>query len=194
MARNCTEAQRRVTLASHSNGQAAQSVTALALALCGNENRASALADDLERRLPESTLLLFNYLPGIRGQLAILKKDPSKTVALIKAASANEFAVSSTIGFVPALYTAYICGNAQLMAHDGREAMSEFQKILDHNGLVGNSPMAALAHLQIGRAYVMAGDTAKAKTAYQDFLTIWKDADPDIPILKQAKVEYAKLQ
>jgi eukaryotic-like serine/threonine-protein kinase len=87
------------------------------------------------------------------------------------------------------------CHQAQLMAHNGAAAAAaEFQKILDHRGIVLNQPIGALAHLQLGRAYAMAGDTAKAKSAYQDFLTLWKDADPDIPILKQAKAEYAKLQ
>jgi eukaryotic-like serine/threonine-protein kinase len=81
-----------------------------------------------------------------------------------------------------------------LAAHQGSEAVVEFQKILDHRGIVLNSPIGALAHLQLGRAYAMQGDTAKAKAAYQDFLALWKDADPDIPILKQAKAEYAKLQ
>jgi hypothetical protein len=81
-----------------------------------------------------------------------------------------------------------------LAAHQGKEAAAEFQKILDHRGIVANSPIGALTHLQIGRAYAMQGDTAKAESAYQDFLTLWKDGDPDIPILKEAKAEYAKLQ
>ena len=88
----------------------------------------------------------------------------------------------------------YIRGEAYLAAHQGREAAAEFQKILDHRGVVLNGPIGALAHLQIGRAYATQGDTAKAKAAYHDFLTLWKDADPAIPILKQAKAEYAKLQ
>ena len=91
--------------------------------------------------------------------------------------------------FVPV----YVRGEAYLAAHRGKEAVTEFQKILDHRGIVLNEPIGALAHLQLGRAYAMQGDTAKARSAYQDFLTLWKDADPDIPILKQAKAEYAKL-
>ena len=85
-------------------------------------------------------------------------------------------------------------GEAYLSTQKGNEAAAEFQKILDHRGIVLNEPIGALAHLQIGRAYVLQGDTAKARAAYQDFLTLWKDADPDIPILKQAKAEYAKLK
>jgi tetratricopeptide (TPR) repeat protein len=91
------------------------------------------------------------------------------------------------------LYPVYVRGEAYLAAHRGGEAAAEFQKILDHRGIVLNEPIGALAHLQLGRAYALQGDTAKARAAYQDFLTLWKDADPDIPILKQAKAEYAKL-
>jgi eukaryotic-like serine/threonine-protein kinase len=92
------------------------------------------------------------------------------------------------------LYAVYVRGEAYLAAHLGTEAAAEFQKILDHRGIVVNEPIGALARLQIGRAYAMQGDTAKAKAAYQDFLTLWKDADPDIPILIAAKAEYAKLK
>ena len=98
------------------------------------------------------------------------------------------------LGNVEALYPACVRGEAYLLAHNGTAAAAEFQKILDHRGIVLNSVAGALAHLQIGRAYAMAGDTVKAKAAYQDFLTLWKDADPELPILKQAKTEYAKLQ
>ena len=94
----------------------------------------------------------------------------------------------------PNLYPVYVRGEAYLAAHQGREAAAEFQKILDHRGIVLNEPIGALAHLQLGRAYAMQGDTAKARAAYQDFLTLWKDADPDIPILLQAKAEFAKLR
>jgi eukaryotic-like serine/threonine-protein kinase len=92
------------------------------------------------------------------------------------------------------LYPAYIRGQAQLMAHNGAGAAAEFQKFLDHRGIVINFPLGALAHLGLARAYVLSGDTAKAKTAYRDFLALWKDADPGIPILKEAEAEYAKLQ
>jgi Tfp pilus assembly protein PilF len=92
------------------------------------------------------------------------------------------------------MFPIYVRGEAYLAEHQGREAAVEFQKILDHRGIVLNEPIGALAHLQLGRAYDMSGETTKARAAYQDFLTLWKDADPDIPILKQAKAEYAKLQ
>ena len=92
------------------------------------------------------------------------------------------------------MYPVYVRGDAYLAAHQSNEAAAEFQKILDHRGLVLNEPIGALAHLGLARAYAMQGDSAKEQGAYQDFLTLWKDADPDIPILKQAKAEYAKLQ
>jgi hypothetical protein len=92
------------------------------------------------------------------------------------------------------LYPAFVRGEAYLAAHQGSEAAAEFQKIIDHRGIVVNEPIGALARLQIGRAYAMRGDAVKARGAYQDFLTLWKDADPDVPILKQAKAEYARLQ
>jgi eukaryotic-like serine/threonine-protein kinase len=88
----------------------------------------------------------------------------------------------------------YVRGEAYLMAHRGTEAAAEFQKIIDHRGIVANSPSGALTHLQFGRSYALLGDKNKAKTAYQDFLTLWEDVDPDIPVLKQAKAEYAKLK
>jgi eukaryotic-like serine/threonine-protein kinase len=94
----------------------------------------------------------------------------------------------------PNLYPVYVRGEAFLAAHQGKEAAAEFQKILDHRGIVLNEPIGALAHLQLGRAYAMEGDTAKARIAYNDFLTLSRDADPDIPVLRQAKSEYAKMQ
>jgi eukaryotic-like serine/threonine-protein kinase len=92
------------------------------------------------------------------------------------------------------LYPVYVRGKAYLAAHQGNEAAAEFQKILDHRGIVGNEPIGTLAHLGLARAYALQGGTTRARTAYQDFLTLWKDADPDIPILKEAKAEYAKLK
>jgi hypothetical protein len=101
---------------------------------------------------------------------------------------------STFFGFFGALYPVYVRGEAYLVLHQNAEAAGEFQKIIDHPGVVLNDPIAVLARLQLGRAYALAGDKNKAKAAYQDFLTRWKDADPDIPILKQARTEFAKLQ
>jgi len=168
---------------------------ALALAYASDTNRAQALADDLNKRFPEDTVVQFNYLPTVRAKLALSHSNPQEALDILRLASAYELGLPA-IGFYnwPNLYPVYVRGEAYLGAHQGSEAAAEFQKILDHRGIVLNEPIGALAHLQLGRAYALQGDTAKARGAYQDFLALWKDADPDIPILKQAKAEYAKLR
>ncbi len=164
---------------------------AFALALAGYSARSRALADDMERRFPEDTSIRFSYLPALRARLALNHGNVSKPLELVQAAVPNE--LGTPRGIFGALYPVYIRGQAYLAARQGAEAAAEFQKILDHRGIVVSDPIGALAHLQLGRAFVLSGDKAKAKTAYQDFLTLWKDADPDIPILKQAEREYASL-
>ena len=165
-----------------------QYAVAFALALSGDYSRSQALTDDLSKRLPEDTTVRFTYMPTLRALLALKHGEPAKAVELLQTAIPYE------VGLLGNLYPAYVRGEAYLAARQGREAAAEFQKILDHRGSVVSDPIGALAHLQIARAYGMQDDTAKTKAAYQDFLTLWKDADPDIPILKQAKAEYAKLQ
>ncbi len=171
-----------------SNSWSVQSLAALALAFAGDEVRARTLADDLAIRFPDHTIVQSYDLPTIRAQLALSHDDPSRAIEILQAAVPYELSGSG------ALYPVYVRGEAYLAAHQGNEAAAEFQKIHDHRGIVVNAPIGALAHLGLGRAYALSGDTTKAKSAYQDFLTIWKDADPDIPMLKQAKAEYAKLQ
>ena len=157
--------------------------------------RARALVYDLATRFPEDTLVQFNYLPTIHAQLALSHNDSSKAVEDLQAAVPYELGTPATGGaFSPALYPVYVRGQAYQRARQGTKSAVEFQKILDHRGVVRNEPIGALAHLQLGQAYALSGDRSKAKSAYKDFLTLWKDADPDIPILKQAKAEYAKLQ
>jgi len=175
-----------------SNGKEAQAIAALALALAGDSAQATRLAGDLARRFPEDTIVQFNYLPAIRAAAAQGSGSPAKALeALVPAAP---YELSLTIGSADfALCPVYLRGEAFLAAHQGSAAAAEFQKILDHPGVVQNEVIGALAHLGLGRAYALSGDTGKAKAAYQDFLTLWKDADPDIPILIQAKAEYAKL-
>jgi tRNA A-37 threonylcarbamoyl transferase component Bud32/tetratricopeptide (TPR) repeat protein len=191
---NAAEARQRAAAAlALSTGRYVQCEAAVALALAGDADRAQALADDLAKRFPEDTELRFYCLPTIHARLALNRDDASKTIAALQVVTPYELATGSN-GFVPVLYPVYLRGEADLAANQGGEAAVEFQKILDHRGLMGNDSSGALAHLQIGRAYAIQGDTARAKAAYQDFLTLWKDADPDIPILKQAKAEYAKLQ
>lgn len=168
---------------------------AFALALCGDSSRAQAMANDLERRFPEDTSIRFSYLPALGGRLILSQGQPSKAGELLQIAVPyeREAPPSSFQGFFGAMYPVYVRGEAYLAAHEGTEAATEFRKILNHRGIVVSDPIGALAHLQLGRAFALSGDEAKAKAAYQDFLTLWKDADPDIPILKQAQAEYAKL-
>jgi len=179
-----------------SKGRDVQYGAALALAFAGDDARAHALADDLGKRFSEDTLVQSNYLPTLRAQLALNRNHASGAIEALQAASPYELGAPAATAYFNFLSLHPVCvrGKAYLAAHQGSEAAAEFQKVLDHRGVVLNSPIGALAHLQIGRAYAMQGDTAKAKAAYQDFLTLWKDADPDIPILIAAKAEYAKLQ
>ena len=171
-----------------SNSWSVQSLAALALAFAGDTVQAGTLAHDLANRFPDHTIVQSYDLPTIRAQLALSHDDPSGAIEILQAAVPYELSDSG------ALYPVYVRGEAYLAAHKGNEAAAEFQKIHYHSGIVVNAPVGALAHLGLGRAYALSGDKTKAKSAYQDFLTIWKDADPDIPILKQAKAEYAKLQ
>jgi hypothetical protein len=192
---NATEARQRAAAAlALSTGRDVQYGAALALALARDASRAQALADDLAKRFPEDTLVKFNYLPTIHAQVALSRNDSSKAIDTLQAATPYELGSPGSSAFSTALYPAYVRGEAYLVGHQVSEAAAEFQKILDHRGIVANSPIGALAHLQIGRAYAMQGESARAKAAYQDFLTLWKDADPDIPIFIAAKAEYAKLQ
>ena len=192
---NAVEARQRAAAAlGLSTGRDVQAGATLALALAGDEVRAQALADDLAKRFPEDTVVQFNYLPTIHGQLAFSRNDHSRAIAALQSAASYELGIPGNSAFTAAVFPVYVRGEAYLEAHQGSEAAAEFQKILDHRGIVFNEPIGALAHLQLGRAYAMAGDTTKAKSAYQDFFTLWRDADPDIPILKEAKAEYAKLQ
>jgi hypothetical protein len=137
---------------------------------------------------PSNSLMKFYWLPTIKAAIELKANNPTKGIGFLEAVVTYELNPAGI------MYATYVRGQAQLMAHDGAAAATEFQKILDHRGVVVNEPIGALAHLQLGRAYALEGDTTKARAAYEDFLTLWKDADPDIPILKQAKAEYAKLQ
>jgi ATP/maltotriose-dependent transcriptional regulator MalT len=173
-----------------SNNRDVESGAALALAISGGSSRAKALADDLERRFPEDTVVRFSYLPVLRALLALDQGETSKAIELLQVAVPYELGARQQFG---ALYPIYVRGEAHLAAHQGAEAAVEFQKILDHRGIVGSDPIGTLAHLQMGRALALAADKTKARTAYEDFFTLWKDADPDIPILKRAHADYATL-
>jgi DNA-binding winged helix-turn-helix (wHTH) protein/tetratricopeptide (TPR) repeat protein len=171
-----------------SSGRDAKVQAALALARIGDVSQAKALVEELQKSYPTNALLKFYWLPSINAAIELNKGNASRAVALLEAAAPYELAGGLT------LYPAYLRGQAYLQAHDEAAAVAEFQKLVDHKSIVLNFLTGSLAHLQIGRAYAMAGDTAKAKVAYQDFFSLWKDADPDTSVLKQAKAEYAKLQ
>src|SRR5580700_10358727 len=164
----------------------------LALARAGDAAGAEKLATELDKTFPLDTLVQRNWLPTIRAAVALERKDPNRAIELVKEASTIELGqvTSSTAIF---LCPVYIRGEAYLMLHDGNAAAAEFQKFIDHRGVVVNFPWGALARLGLARAYAIEADTTKARAAYQDFLTLWKGADPDIPIFIAAKSEYAKL-
>jgi len=169
-----------------------RAVAALALARAGDTGAAEKLAAELDKAFPLDTLVQREWLPTIRASVALERKDPNQAIELLKAARTIELGIPSNLA--GALCPVYLRGEAYLMLHDGNRATAEFQKFIDHRGVVMNFPWGALARLGQARAYGLQGDTAKAKSAYQGFLTLWKDADPDIPILKQARAEYGKLQ
>ena len=163
---------------------------AFAAAITGDTAWGRALADDMVKRFPEDTFVQFVYVPTIRAQLSIARHDPAEAIEALQAAAPYEM---GDLVYVR-LYPAYVRGEAYLAGRDGSSAAAEFEKIVDHPEVAANEIIGALAHLQLGRARVLQGDIVKARTAYQDFFTLWKDADPDIPILITARAEYAKLK
>jgi eukaryotic-like serine/threonine-protein kinase len=172
-----------------------QILGALALARVGEAARAEALAADLAKRFPEDTYLHQYWLPSIRASNAISRKKPYDAIQLLEDTSKFELGQSvPQIEVGGLLYPVYVRGEAYLAAGRGSDAAREFQKLVDNRSVVQNCPLGALAHLGLARAYALQADAAKARVAYQNFFALWKDADPDIPILKQAKAEYAKLQ
>ena len=193
-----------------SDGRDAQYLAALALAVIGDSARAQALAENLLKRFPDDTVVHFNYLPTLRAQLFLnapapssdrsqerspdrLQENAAKAVQALAVAAPYELGVPGNSTFWTNLYPVYVRGQAFLASHQGAPAAAEFQKILDWRGVVGNEPIGALAHLGLARSYALTGDTAKSRAAYTAFLTLWKDADPNIPVLNQATTEYAKL-
>jgi serine/threonine protein kinase/tetratricopeptide (TPR) repeat protein len=169
---------------------------ALVTAMSGDASQAQSLANDLERDFPEDTSVRFDYLPAVYATLALGHGDPSKAIKLLQVAVPYELSSprSATFAYFGALYPVYVRGQAYLAAGQGAEAAREFQNIVDHRGIVIGDALGVLAHLGMARAYAMQGDIAKARKNYQDFLTLWKDADSEIPILKKAQAESARLQ
>jgi DNA-binding winged helix-turn-helix (wHTH) protein/tetratricopeptide (TPR) repeat protein len=184
--------------------QGVESEAALAFAMAGDTARAESLAQDLGKRFTLDTQIQSLWLPAIQGQLALNKKNPSAALNTLQTASAIELGQINFVANISCLYPVYLRGEAYLAAGQGSAAAAEFQKILDHSGIVWNCWTGALAHLGVARADALQAKTSqgadadaarvRALAAYKDFLTLWKDADPDIPILKEAKAEYAKLQ
>jgi serine/threonine protein kinase/tetratricopeptide (TPR) repeat protein len=175
-----------------SGGRGVKLFAALTLARSGDAPRAKALVEELEKSYPTATIMKLYWLPTINAAIELNKGNSSQASEYLEAAAPYELGTADT--FINYLYPPYVRGQAYLRAHNGTAAAAEFQRMLDHRSIVQNFVTGSLAHVQIGRAYAMAGDTAKAQASYQDFFNLWKEADPDIPILKQAKAEYAKLR
>jgi tetratricopeptide (TPR) repeat protein len=172
------------------NGKNPEGFSAIAFGLTGDAANANRLIDDLGKRFSQDTIVRFEYLPMARAGLALTTGNAANAIAALTVAS--PYALGHTNNDFT--FAVYLRGEAYLAAKNASAAITEFQKILDHSGVIGNEPIGALAHLGLGRAYALSGDSAKAKTAYQDFFTLWENADPDVPILKGAKAEFAKLQ
>jgi hypothetical protein len=184
--------------------QGVESEAALAFAMAGYTGRAESLSQDLGKRFPLDTQMQSLWLPAIQAQLALDKRNPALALNALQAASAIELGQIQFVNNISCLYHVYVRGEAYLAAGQGSAAAAEFQKILDHSGIVWNCWTGALAHLGVARANALQARSSqgadadaarvRALAAYKDFLTLWKDADPDIPILKEAKAEYAKVQ
>ncbi|MGO9519883.1 MAG: protein kinase domain-containing protein, partial [Candidatus Korobacteraceae bacterium] len=187
---NFTEARQQAASAlALSQGRDIQASAALALARAGDVEGAEKLAQQLNQDHPQDTIMQYYSLPTIRAAIALQRKNPVEAIEILKVALPYELGGVSFSN----LYPAYVRGEAYLQAGQGQQAAMEFQKLLDHPGVVGLSVLGPLSHLQLARAQVMMGDRAAARKSYQDFFAIWKDADPDVPVYKQAKAEYARL-
>ncbi len=193
---NVAEARQRAAaaLALAPSSQDAQNESALVFAITGETARSQSIVQALAKRYPQNTVIQSYWLPVIQAQLAITQTNPARAIEILQTPAPMELAPTFSAINNSCLYPIYIRGEAYLAAKQGSAAATEFQKILAHRGLVWNCPTGPYAHLGLARAYVLAGDSAKARAAYNDFLSLWKDADPDIPILQQAKAEYAKLR
>jgi tetratricopeptide (TPR) repeat protein len=171
----------------------------LALAIAGDTARAQAIADSLASRFPEDTSVRFSYLPTLRALAALRTSDPARAIEVLRPAATYEFAQPGISFFgaggvaFGAMYPTYVRGLTYLALRKPADAAAEFQKILDHPGIVLEDPMGALARLQLARAWTMAGDVGKAKASYEDVLRVWKDADGGIPVISEARTEYARL-
>ena len=176
-----------------SNGKDVEAVATIALAMAGDTAEGNRLSAELAKRFPQNTMVQSSYLPTVRGAGELWAKRPDRAIEELKTAAPYELGTPYTGGTF-AMWPVYLRGEAYLALREGPAAAAEFQKIVDRPGVALNQVTAALAHLGMGRAYALSGDKAKARGAYQDFFALWKDADPDVPVLKEAKAEYGKLQ
>jgi tetratricopeptide (TPR) repeat protein len=190
MARKCAHAALGLA-----KGRDVTYAAAFALSLSGDCSTSIELANDLAKRFLEDTPVQFEYLPILRALVLLDNKSPSDAIERLQTALPYDLAMPGTAFFAKfgGLYSAYVRGRAYLEAWQGHKAEAEFQKILEHRGIVLADPIGALAYLQLGRAYVSSGHLVRARNAYSDFLTLWKNADPDIPVLKEAQTEYQNL-
>ena len=166
----------------------------MAYALAGDAAHAQSLAADFAKRFPLNTVVQSVWLPTIRAQIEADHKNAARSVELLQAAVPYELGMLNGSASNSCVYPVYVRAAAYLSAQQATAAAREFQKILDHRGLLWNCATMPLAHLGLARAYAMQGNSAKAKVAYHEFLTLWKDADPDIPVYQEAQGEYAKLR
>jgi tetratricopeptide (TPR) repeat protein len=183
-----------ISVLSAASTRGLRSLVALALARSGDSTRAERIADELQKQFPLDSVINTYWLPTVRASLEINRGNPSKAVEFLKTAAPYELGLVSNLEFGAPLYPPYVRGQAYLLLHRGSEAAAEFQKLLDRRTLAANNPLFALAHLGLGRAYSLSGDTKKAQAAYQEFLTAWRDGDADIPILVNARAEYSRLK
>ena len=191
---NPNEAEREIKKAlALSGAKDIVAMSALAAGLAGDSVQATQLAKNLENTFQQDTVLQFNYLPTIRAALALHGGNPAKAVELLAPTTPYECGVTALDDGL-SFYPVYVRGEAYRAAKRGTAAAAEFQKILDHSGIVQNEPIGALAHLGLGRAYALTADQQKSADDYREFLDLWNNADPDVPVFKAAKAEYAKLQ
>jgi eukaryotic-like serine/threonine-protein kinase len=193
---NAAAARQRATEAlALARGREVDYAAAFALALSGDMVRARAFADDLEKNFPEDTSVQYNYLPALRALFLLDAHDAAAAIQSLQTASRFDLALAGIgfNGFFGALYQVYVRGEAYLAAHQPTQAAAEFQRILDHRSVVLVDPMGAMARLQLARALALSGDTVKAKSAYEDLFTLWKNADPKVPMVNEARAEYARL-
>jgi eukaryotic-like serine/threonine-protein kinase len=184
------EAARTLAL---SNSMDAESMAALALAFAGDSSRAQELASDIAKRFPEDTIAQLNYLPAIRAQVALNRRDPANAIGELQVALPYELGAAGGTTFTTNLFPVHVRGEAYRAAGQGAQAAAEFQKLIDFRGIVLNEPIGALADLGLARSYALAGDVAKARAAYEKFFDLWKNADRDVPVLKQARAEMQTL-